>query len=65
MSGDQWIQLAIQIAISIPGAMIFGFGVYLGMAKAIAKFEVRVDACEKRLDRIEAPFFDHAPRPSK
>jgi len=72
MSTDQWIQLAIQIAISIPGAVVIGFGVYLGMVKAQVKVEGRVDKvegrvtqCEGRLDRLEAPFFDHRVQPSK
>ena len=53
-------ELWIQIGISGVGAALMGLGVYLGMVKALARLEVKVDALEKRVDRLEAPHFAHA-----
>lgn len=61
MTGDH----VIQILISLGGALGTGLAVYIGMVRAITKLEVRMAEGERRLDRLEAPFFDHAARPAK
>lgn len=39
-------------------AVLMLIGGYIGMQKALAKHDVRIETCEKRLDRLEAPVFN-------
>ncbi|MFT8130993.1 hypothetical protein, partial [Salmonella enterica] len=59
-------EFLIQIGISLISALAMGAGVYVGMVRALATHEERldnhrheIDALKARVDRLEAPFFTH------
>ena len=62
LSADQWVHLGV----SALGALLMGFGVYVGHVRANAKIEGRmekiegrVEACEKNHGLLDQRFYEH------